>query len=52
MTTQLARLGRADEARAEFGRAAALTGNQREKALFLARAEACRSAPADPGFRC
>ncbi|MGW5274848.1 RNA polymerase sigma factor [Streptomyces sp. NPDC004044] len=35
----LARLGRADEARAEFVRAAALTRNARERALLLARAE-------------
>jgi predicted RNA polymerase sigma factor len=34
----LARLGRLDEARAEFARAAALTGNERERALFRARA--------------
>jgi RNA polymerase sigma factor (sigma-70 family) len=39
----LARLGRVEEARAEFERAAALTGNARERALLLARAEACRS---------
>jgi RNA polymerase sigma factor (sigma-70 family) len=37
----LARLGRMTEARAEFGRAAALTGNERERALFQARADAC-----------
>ena len=37
----LAKLGRADEARAEFERAAALTQNKRERALLLARAEAC-----------
>jgi predicted RNA polymerase sigma factor len=37
----LARLGRTREARAEFGRAAALTGNERERALFQARADAC-----------
>lgn len=36
----LARLGRAPEARAEFERAAALTHNQRERALLLARAQA------------
>ncbi|MDX3765114.1 MULTISPECIES: RNA polymerase sigma factor [unclassified Streptomyces] len=35
----LARLGRADEARAEFVRAAGLTRNARERALLLARAE-------------
>ncbi|MEU6432613.1 RNA polymerase sigma factor [Microbispora sp. NPDC046973] len=34
----LARLGRTDEARREFERAAALTGNEKERALFLARA--------------
>lgn len=34
----LARLGRKDEARAEFERAAALTRNARERALLLARA--------------
>jgi RNA polymerase sigma-70 factor (ECF subfamily) len=35
----LARLGRAEEARAEFARAASLTQNAREKNLLLARAE-------------
>ncbi|HYG27744.1 MAG TPA: RNA polymerase sigma factor [Caulobacteraceae bacterium] len=35
----LARLGRHDEARAEFTRAAALTRNDRERALLLARAQ-------------
>jgi RNA polymerase sigma factor (sigma-70 family) len=39
----LAELGRMDEARAEFTRAAALTGNERERAIFQARASACRS---------
>ncbi len=34
----LTRLGRLDEARAEFERAAALTGNERERALLLERA--------------
>ena len=34
----LAKLGRIDEARAEFVRAAALTQNERERALLLARA--------------
>ncbi|KKK06395.1 RNA polymerase sigma factor [Micromonospora sp. HK10] len=34
----LAKLGRHDEARAEFERAAALTGNARERALLLSRA--------------
>ncbi|MER7207944.1 RNA polymerase sigma factor [Streptosporangium sp. NPDC000239] len=41
----LARLGRTEEARAEFGRAAALTRNERERAVFLARA----SGPVVPG---
>lgn len=35
------RVGRLEEAREEFGRAAALTGNERERALFRARADAC-----------
>ncbi|RWF02888.1 MAG: RNA polymerase subunit sigma-24, partial [Mesorhizobium sp.] len=34
----LAKLGRIDEARAEFRRAAGLAGNERERALLLARA--------------
>jgi len=34
----LAKLGRMEEARAEFRRAAELTGNERERALLLARA--------------
>jgi predicted RNA polymerase sigma factor len=37
----LARLGRFAEAGEEFTRAAALTGNERERALFQARAEEC-----------
>jgi RNA polymerase sigma factor (sigma-70 family) len=37
----LARLGRNDEARAEFERAATLTRNERERALLLARVAAC-----------
>jgi RNA polymerase sigma factor (sigma-70 family) len=37
----LAKLGRRDEARAEFERAAALTGNAREQKLLLDRAAAC-----------
>jgi RNA polymerase sigma factor (sigma-70 family) len=37
----LAKLGRADEARAEFERAAGLTQNARERGLLLARAAAC-----------
>ena len=36
----LAQLGRPDEARAAFERAAALTANAREKAMLLARAAA------------
>ncbi len=40
----LAKLGRLDEARREFDRAAALTSNERERALFLARAAACARA--------
>jgi predicted RNA polymerase sigma factor len=34
----LAKLGRGDEARAEFERAAAMTANERERSLLLARA--------------
>jgi predicted RNA polymerase sigma factor len=37
----LAKLGRDDEARAEFERAASLTGNARERELLLKRAAAC-----------
>lgn len=37
----LAKLGRFDEARAEFDRAASLTGNSRERALLVHRAEMC-----------
>ncbi len=37
----LARLGRADEARVEFERAAAITRNTRERDLLLGRARAC-----------
>jgi len=37
----LAKLGRYEEARQEFERAASLTANVREKALLTARAEAC-----------
>ena len=36
----LAKLGRTDEARAEFERAATLTGNARERGLLLARSRA------------
>ncbi|MEU8184664.1 RNA polymerase sigma factor [Micromonospora sp. NPDC049047] len=39
----LAKLGRHDEARAEFERAAELTGNERERALLRARAADCAS---------
>ncbi|WP_026076175.1 RNA polymerase sigma factor [Noviherbaspirillum massiliense] len=44
----LARLGRHDEARAEFERAAALTHNARERELLLKRAQACISSPPTP----
>lgn len=37
----LSKLGRRDEARAEFERAAGLTRNERERELLLARAAAC-----------
>ena len=37
----LAKLGRSDEARAEFERAASLTQNARERELLLQRAAAC-----------
>ena len=37
----LRKLGRHDEARGEFERAAALTRNARERELLLARARAC-----------
>jgi len=37
----LEKLGRRDEARAEFERAASLTRNERERAFLLARAAAC-----------
>jgi RNA polymerase sigma-70 factor (ECF subfamily) len=42
----LAKLGRHDEARAEFERAAALTRNARERTLLLERAAACPKRPA------
>ncbi len=38
----LAKLGRADEARTEFERAAFLTKNARERELLIARAKACK----------
>jgi predicted RNA polymerase sigma factor len=37
----LAKLGRPDEARVEFERAAGMTANERERALLLARAASC-----------
>ena len=37
----LKKLGRLDEARGEFGRAAALTRNARERELLLERARSC-----------
>ena len=40
----LARVGRADEAREEFARAASMTQNSRERKLLLARAEECEPA--------
>jgi RNA polymerase sigma factor (sigma-70 family) len=47
----LAKLGRLEEARAEFVRAAALTRNAPERALLLRRAAACvpQSPDSDPG---
>ena len=45
----LKKLGRLDEARAEFERAAALTQNARERALLLDRAAACAHAVSVPG---
>jgi RNA polymerase sigma factor (sigma-70 family) len=46
----LARLGRFDEARPEFDRAAGLTRNARERALLIERARACAggSTPPEP----
>jgi RNA polymerase sigma-70 factor (ECF subfamily) len=46
----LARLGRAEEARMEFERAASMTRNVRERTLLLERARACAggAAPAEP----
>jgi RNA polymerase sigma-70 factor, ECF subfamily len=43
----LHKLGRLDEARAEFGRAAELTRNARERALLLARAADCAARSPD-----
>ncbi len=47
----LSKLGRADEARTEFQRAASLTRNARERELLLERARACAggSTPPAPG---
>jgi predicted RNA polymerase sigma factor len=44
----LAKLGRFDEARSEFERAAALTRNARERELLLERARACADGQAPP----
>jgi RNA polymerase sigma factor (sigma-70 family) len=44
----LEKLGRFAEARAEFGRAAGLTRNARERDLLVARARACATATAAP----
>jgi RNA polymerase sigma-70 factor, ECF subfamily len=43
----LKKLGRLDEARTEFERAAALTRNARERQLLLARARACSAIAPD-----
>ncbi|HEX4356427.1 MAG TPA: RNA polymerase sigma factor [Pseudonocardia sp.] len=45
----LAKLGRLEEARGEFERAAALTANERERALLTRRAEECAGADAATG---
>lgn len=45
----LGKLGRFDEARQEFERAAGLTRNSRERKLLLERAETCAAAAAGPG---
>jgi RNA polymerase sigma factor (sigma-70 family) len=44
----LRKLGRLDEARPEFERAAALTRNAREREMLLERAAACARGPASP----
>jgi RNA polymerase sigma-70 factor, ECF subfamily len=44
----LAKLGRVDEARAEFERAASLTRNARERELLFARARTCRVGSVSP----
>jgi predicted RNA polymerase sigma factor len=41
----LNKLGRFEEARAEFERAASLTRNERERKLLLERASACARHP-------
>ena len=41
----LFQLGRLEEARTEFERAAQLTQNERERALLLSRAAACEATP-------
>ena len=46
----LFKLGRFEEARAEFGRAASLTRNLRERELLLERAAACERGP-EPSLR-
>lgn len=43
----LAKLGRIDEARGEFERAASLAQNARERDLLLARAKACGAPASD-----
>ncbi|WP_274654807.1 RNA polymerase sigma factor [Paenibacillus humicola] len=44
----LMKLGRSDEACAEFKRASAMTGNERERELLLKRAAECAAGPAGP----
>jgi predicted RNA polymerase sigma factor len=46
----LARLGRNEEARAEFERAASLTHNERERELLLKRAAACAYCDEPSGY--
>jgi RNA polymerase sigma factor (sigma-70 family) len=48
----LKKLGRFDEARGEFERAAALTRNARERELLLDRARACAGSSAPPAEPC
>jgi predicted RNA polymerase sigma factor len=45
----LTRVGRPDEARVEFERAASLTKNAREREVLLARARACLTTPSIAG---